>query len=148
MFQIEQPIDKYNEYIKSDGEKHLDECCVLIHDIYNEVDAEEKENIYLYVLSTFPETIAYAMLKLSSIKLDVVERFYDEYRDSYKSWLDDIETLLVIAFGDVKIFLTYAKLYISGMNAHVDTLMKQIEKKFKEQKEEKERLEWIHKKIY
>lgn len=148
MNKAEKSLKKYNDYISSPGDKKLTECMYYLHDAYDGMSAEDKENAYLYTLVNFPETIAYAMLKLSSIKIDVAERFREEYKESYKNWLEDIETDLVVGFGDVKIFLTYAKLYIYGMNAHVDTLKKLIEKKFSEQKEERDRQEWIHKKIY
>ena len=148
MVRIRKSLKNYKAYLEKPGEKDIVEYMGYLHDAYPDMSAEEKENAYLYTLVTFPETIAYAMLKLSSIKIDVAERFREEYKASYKSWLEDIEADLFMGFGDDRIFLTYAKLYIYGMNAHVETLMKQIEGKFSKQKEERERNEWIHKKIY
>ena len=143
-------VKKYREYISGDGYKTLIESMALLHEAYNDMLPEQKEEAYIHTLMTFPETIAYAMLKLSSLKIDVAERFRDEYQKAYKTWLEDIETELVLGFGveGVGIFLTYAKLYILGMNEHVDTLMGRIEETFSKRKEERERQGWIHKKIY
>ena len=141
-------IKKYREYMSGDGDKTLTEYMYYLHDVYDGLGPEEKEDAYLFTLSTFPETIGYAMLKLSSLKINVVERFSAEYKDAYKDWLEDIGASLCMGFGDDKIFLTYAKLYICGMTEHVDTLSKRIEDTFKKRKEDKERSEWMHKKIF
>lgn len=141
-------LKRYNDYMKHGEDKSLSEFMYHLHNAYKSLDAEEKERAYLYTLNTFPETMGYAMLKLSSVKLNVFERFEAEYRDSYKKWLEDIETDLCVGFGDDKVFLTYAKLYICGMTDCVDALSKKIEDTFKKRKEEKERTEWIHKKIF
>ena len=151
MTKSKKALKKYNDYISGGGEKNLTEYMYLLHDVYPELYPEDKENAYLYTIVNFPQTIAYAMLKLSSIKLDVTEKFREEYKQSYKSFLDDIDADLSMGFGDDRIFLTYARMYVYGMNEHIETLMGKIETKFKEmrkEREEKERQEWIHKKIY
>lgn len=151
MTKSKKALKKYNDYIAGNGEKNLTEYMYLLHDVYPELSPDDKENAYLYTIVNFPQTIAYAMLKLSSIKLDVAEKFREEYKKSYKPFLDDIDADLSVGFGDDKIFLTYARMYVYGMNEHIETLMGRIEKKFKEMREEREeteRQEWIHKKIY
>ena len=148
MIRVKNSVKKYNDYIESNKEKNLSECMYYLHDAYTDMDTEEKENAYIHTLVNFPETIGYAMLKLSSNKLNVTEKYYQEYKEGYKEWLENIETDLIVGFGDVGIFLTYARLYILGMNEHVDTLKERIERIFKERKDEREHLEWIHKKVF
>jgi len=123
-------LKKYNDFITQNSGFSLAEYMYVLHDVYPIMDSSQKEDAYLFTLINYQETIAYAMLKLSSLKLDVTKRFREEYKSSYKQWLENIETDLYIGFGDDKIFLTYAKLYIYGMNTHVDKLIKQIENKF------------------
>lgn len=140
-------ISKFKEYADS-KDKDFTKYMVLLHDAYPNLDTEEKENVYLDVLSSFPQTIAYAMLKLSSLKLNVTENFFEEYRDSYKSWLEDVETDLLIGFGNTGIFLTYAKMYIFSMNDNVSVLTDKIRTVFEQRKRDREVKEWLNKKIY
>ncbi len=140
-------IRKFKEYADT-KDRDFTKYMALLHDAYPMLDTEEKETVYLDVLSSFPQTIAYAMLKLSSLKLNVTDKFFEEYRDSYKNWLEDVETDLVIGFGDTGIFLTYAKMYIYGLNEHVSVLTDKIKNVFEQRKHNREVNEWMHKKIY
>lgn len=140
-------IRKFKEYADS-KDRNLSNYMALLHDAYPYLDANEKERVYLDVLSSFPQTIAYAMLKLSSLKLSVNDNFFEEYRDSYKNWLEDIETELIIGFGNTGILLTYAKMYILSMTDNVSILTEKIRTVFEQRKHDREVATWINKKIY
>ena len=140
-------ISKLNNYLHGD-EVERTQYMALLHDAFPLMDTEDKEKAYVDTFMRFPETLAYAMLKMSTDKGKIKDSYWDEYKESYRDYLEDIETDLVIAFGDVGVFLTYTKLYILNMGKYTDELAEHIVKVFKDRKFEKEHDEWLHKRIF
>ena len=140
-------IQDFNDYLKNDT-LYRTTYMGLLHYAFPLMDNDTKEEVYTDTMMRFPETVAYAMLKLSTDKTDVKDRYWDEYKESYKSYLDDIESDLYMAFDDLDIFLTYVRLNVLNMAEYTDKLGKHIENVLRGRHLEKEKDEWINKKIF
>ncbi len=130
----EKAIEQLNKYLDAADFADRTKYVSVLHEAFPYLDAESKEKILIDTLSFFPETIAYAMLKLSIKNIDIEGLFRNEYKSSMESFMEDIETDLVIAFGDPELFLTYAKLYVLGLNGMSDSLKKKISVRFMQMK--------------
>lgn len=141
-------IRKLNKYLSKTDFKNRTEYACMMHDAFPLLSPEEKENALTDMLSHFPETIAYTMLKLSIKGIDVENFFRDEYRSSMKDFIEDVETDILIAFGDIELFHTYAKMYLAGMGKTKDILQKKISDRFIELKCEREYNDVRNKPVY
>lgn len=144
-------LKKLDRYLKWHYKIELDHYMYLIHDGFSLLASEQKEQIYVDVISRFPETIGYAMLKGATIKGNFKNRFYNEYAHSYMEWMENIETSLIMGIGEenLEIFVTYVKLYVDGTSLSIDELTKIIDEKFhKDYFESEANKGWAHKKIF
>ncbi len=124
-------LELFNNYTKSEGELKLTDYMFYLHPVYPHLPNAEKEKVVVNTLRLFPQTQAYAVLKGISNRLELPENFPDEYKETgYKGFIDDIETELLIGFGDIDVFLTYAKLYCTGVNDAITSQSDKVRNNF------------------
>ena len=145
-FKEKPEILKFNTYL-AQGDIKRDEYCALLHEAFPLMSVEDKERVFVDTFKRFPETLDYAMLKMSTIISNVKEKYWDEYKGTYRDFLEDVETDLLIAFGDIDIFLTYSRLYVVNMSICAEELSEHILKNFKERHYEREKARWEVKRI-
>ncbi len=131
-------IIRLNRYLENSDTNDFDKYCSLMHPAFPLMSPEMKEKALIDTLSLYPETVAYAMLRLSIRDIDVKDFFKTEYRSSLEGFIEDTETGILIAFGDVELFLTYARMYIIGMNGFTEKLKKRLLDRFSLMKCERE----------
>ena len=72
-------IVRFNNYLKQ-GNIKRDEYCAYLHDAFPLMSIEDRERVYVNTFKMFPETLSYAMLKMSTEISNVKEDYWDEYR--------------------------------------------------------------------
>lgn len=102
----------FNNYVKNTECPEITEFMYYLHPIYPYLSVGKKEEMVIAALEIFPQLKAYALLKNVSDKLELPEKFSKEYKETnLASFIDDCETNLIMGFGEVETFRTYAKLY-------------------------------------
>lgn len=136
---MEKPaIRKLNKYLKKSDLDNFDEYCYKMRPAFPLMSPEDKEKALVDTLTIFPETVAYAMLKLSINEMDVQDFFRTEYKSSLEGFIENIEADILMAFGDVDLFLTYAKMYVIGMNGFTQEIRRKLSDRFLHMKCERE----------
>ncbi len=124
-------FELFNSYLEHEDELKITDYMFYLHPIYPHLPTDLKEKVVINTLRLFPQIQAYAILKGISNKIGLPERFPDEYKETgYKGFIDDIEAELIIGFGDIDVFLTYAKLYCTGVNDAITSLSDKVHNNF------------------
>ncbi len=128
-----------DDFDRAQGNKDttLTEYMYYLHNAFPLMEDKDKEYVLVEVLGRFPLAYAYALLKLAGNRIDVADTWASEYKETgYKGFIDDVEADLEMGFGDIRPFLTYARLYIANANSITSDLADKIKHSFAERRRE------------
>ncbi|WP_148661986.1 hypothetical protein [Butyrivibrio hungatei] len=115
----------------------LTEYMYYLHSAFPLMEDKDKEHVLVEVLERFPLAYAYALLKLSGRKINIVDYWAEEYKETgYKSFIDDVEADIEMGFGNIELFITYSRLYIPDANSITSELADKIKYSFAERRRE------------
>ncbi len=131
---IDKKIEVFN-YYRTMSDINRSEYMHYLHDIFTIFDVGTREMILKETMELFPETVAFALLSDANDSSNISDMYPEEYSETQlKSFLDNIETDLIVGFGDVELFLTYARLYKNDVLSQKAIIGEKIRKNFIELK--------------
>ena len=101
-----------------------------IRRFYTLAEVKVKEKVILYAIRSYPELVAWAMLRTADGKYqDLYGKHLDD--QGYKKWDDDITSELLMSIGnnDIDVLITYVRLHIDSYSEKCSRISKNIEKK-------------------